>query len=304
MTTVRALNSPTDAEKRKQARSIWTDSFIRFLKDRLSVIATIGLVIILFACYLGPVIVENVYDVDPNSTNLAASYTQPNSENLLGTDAYGRDQLIRLLYGGRVSLAIAVTTSMFSISFGLFMGLAAGYFGGWVDSFIMWFITTLNAIPSLMLLILLAAVLTPSVSTLIFSLTLISWTTTMRLVRGETLSHRSREYVLSAEAIGARPLRIMYVQILPNVFSVFIVALALQVGTLILVEAALSFLGLGVRPPTPSWGNMLTEAQRYFRQGPHLSILPGLMIVATVLSLYLIGDGLRDAFDPQASKKK
>jgi peptide/nickel transport system permease protein len=173
---------------------------------------------------------------------------------------------------------------------------------GFIDDLIMWFITTLNSIPTLMLLILIASVLTPSVETLILVLTIISWTGSMRLVRGETLANREREYIISAKALGAGPFRVMFMHILPNVFSVLITALAIEIGTLILVESALSFLGLGVRPPEPSWGNMLTGAQTYLRQGAHLAIFPGLMIVLTVLSLYLIGDGFRDAFDPRSTK--
>lgn len=302
MTTVRALNSPNDSEKRKQARSIWTDSFIRFLKDRLSVIATIGLVIILFACYLGPVIVENVYDVDPNSTNLAASYTQPNSENLLGTDAYGRDQLIRLLYGGRVSLAIAVTTSMFSISFGLFMGLAAGYFGGWVDSFIMWFITTLNSIPAIFMFLVVSTVWSPSPEALIFIFAVFGWTGTCRLVRGEVFSQRERDYVLAARALGSSNWQIISKHLLPNVVSIAIISLSLSAGGLILAESGLSFLGLGVQPPTPTWGNMLTDARDNFFNRSYLVIWPGVMIAVTVLCFFIIGDGLRDALDPTQRK--
>ena len=124
----------------------------------------------------------------------------------------------------------------------------------------------------------------------------------MRLIRGETLALRQHEYVISARAIGAGPLRIMFSHILPNTLSILLTTMAIQIGTIILVEAALSFLGLGVRPPEPSWGNMLTDAQAHFRQGAHMTILPGLMIVITVLSLYLLGDGLRDAFDPRSIK--
>jgi peptide/nickel transport system permease protein len=230
-----------------------------------------------------------------------ASLTHP-----LGTDNLGRDMLARLLYGGRVSLGIGFTAAIFSTLLGVSIGLLAGYYQGsslgFIDDGIMWFITTLNSIPTLLLLILLGSVLSPTITTLIFVLTIVSWTNTMRLIRGETIAHRSNEYVISAQAVGARPMRVMFVHVLPNTFSVLITALAIQVGTIILVESALSFLGLGVRPPEPSWGNMLTEAQAYFRQGAHMSILPGIMIVITVLSTYLIGDGLRDAFDPRSTK--
>jgi peptide/nickel transport system permease protein len=252
-------------------------------------------------------VVEKVFDV--NYTETAA--TEPalpigTAGHPLGTDTLGRDMLARLLYGGQVSLLIAFCASLLSTTIGVTIGLLAGYYQGgsfgFIDDLVMWFITTLNSIPTLMLLILIASVLTPSVPTLILVLTIVSWTGAMRLVRGETIANREREYILSAKALGASPLRIMFLHILPNVFSVLVTALAIEIGTLILVESALSFLGLGVRPPTPSWGNMLTDAQRHFRLGAHLSILPGLLIVVTVLSLYLIGDGLRDAFDPRSNK--
>jgi peptide/nickel transport system permease protein len=225
----------------------------------------------------------------------------------LGTDHLGRDHLARLLYGGQVSLSVGLASASFATTIGILIGLIAGYYtggpAGIVDDLIMWFITTLNSIPTLMLLILLASVLNPTVTTLIMVLTLISWTGTMRLVRGETLSQRNREYIVAARALGAGDFRIMFRHILPNILSILVVSLALQIGTLILVESALSFLGLGVREPTPSWGNMLTKAQSAFRQNIWLSVIPGLLISTTVLCLYVIGDGLRDAFDPQATKK-
>ncbi|NJL96140.1 MAG: ABC transporter permease [Anaerolineae bacterium] len=220
---------------------------------------------------------------------------------MLGTDHLGRDHLARLLYAGQISIGIAVAAGVSSTLIGVTVGLLAGFYQGgrlaMVDDLIMWFVITLNSIPSLMLLILLGSVLTPSVETLVGILTLISWSGIMRLVRGETIARREQEYIVAARSIGVRPLRIMFVHILPNVFSVTIVALMLGIGSLILVESALSFVNLGVRPPTPSWGNMLTTAQSSFRQAAHLSVLPGLLIVVTVLCLYLIGDGLRDAFD-------
>ena len=163
-----------------------------------------------------------------------------------------------------------------------------------------WVISTLNSIPSLFLLLIVAAVLQPSPSTLIIVLGFLGWTTTTRLVRGETLSIREREYIISARAAGASPMRIMFVHILPNLFSIIVITLAIDIGNLILVEAALSFLGLGIKAPIPSWGNMLTNAQSFFTKGAYLVVAPGLLIFVTVLCLYVIGDGLRDAFDPTA----
>lgn len=224
----------------------------------------------------------------------------------LGTDHLGRDMLARVLYGGRVSLLIGYVGAIASATVGVTVGLIAGFYQGGrfgiVDDLIMWFITTLNSIPTLLLLILIASVATPTIFMLILVLALVTWTGIMRLIRGETMSHRNKEYIVAARAMGANAPRIMFFHILPNTLSILVTTLAIQIGTVILVESALSFLGFGVRPPDPSWGNMLTGAQRHFRQGAHLSIIPGLMIVITVLCTYLIGDGLRDALDPRSTK--
>jgi peptide/nickel transport system permease protein len=189
---------------------------------------------------------------------------------------------------------------MLALGIGVSLGIVTGYYGGIIDDFVNWVIATLTSIPSLFLLLIVAAVLQPSAETLIIVLGFLGWTGTTRLVRGETLSLREREYVVSARAVGASPLRIMFVHILPNLFSVIVVTLAIDIGGLILVEAGLSYLGLGIKPPIPSWGNMLSKAQEFFVLGPHLVFMPGVMIFLTVLCLYVIGDGVRDAFDPTA----
>ncbi len=294
------------AEDKHASESLTRLALRRLSRDRLTLLAIGMLVILTVLSFMAPVI-EDLLDVSYTATD-------PTNEALplftaghpLGTDTLGRDMLARLLYAGQVSLLIAFCAAILSTTIGVTIGLIAGYYQGsrfgFVDDIVMWFITTLNSIPTLMLLILIASVLAPTVPTLILVLTIISWTGAMRLVRGETIANREREYILSAKALGASPFRIMFMHILPNVLSILITALAIEIGTLILVESALSFLGLGVRPPTPSWGNMLTDAQRHFRLGAHLSILPGLLIVLTVLSLYLIGDGVRDAFDPRSNK--
>jgi len=294
------------AEETHASDSLTRLALRRLRRDYLTLAALAVIVLLALASILAPVITESL-DVSYTDTSPSEKFLPIGSEShILGTDNLGRDLFARLLYGGQVSLKIAFSAAILSTTIGVTIGLIAGYYQGgpfgFIDDIIMWFITTLNSIPTLMLLILIASVLTPSVETLILVLTIISWTGTMRLVRGETLANREREYIISAKALGAGPLRVMFMHILPNVFSVLITALAIEIGTLILVESALSFLGLGVRPPTPSWGNMLTGAQTYLRQGAHLAIFPGLMIVLTVLSLYLIGDGVRDAFDPRSTK--
>jgi peptide/nickel transport system permease protein len=238
--------------------------------------------------------------VNANITNSDARFLPIGAEgHLLGTDNLGRDHLGRLLIAGRVSLGIGFASAILSLIIGVSLGIITGYYGGLVDDSINWIITTINAIPGLVLLLIVVALFSSGPVTLTLVLAFLTWTLTTRLVRGETLSIREQEYILGARAVGASDLRIMVVNILPNVFSVTIVTLAINIGNVILIESALSFLGLGVQPPTPSWGNMLSNSQTFFRSAPHLIIFPGVLIMITVLCLYIIGDGLRDAFDPK-----
>lgn len=282
----------------------------RLRRDYLTIGALVVLLILGLLSYLAPLISEYILNVDYRTTcsSTVDRFLPLGSEgHLLGTDDLCRDHLSRLLYGGRVSLSVALASAALSLIVGCTLGLVAGYNQGGrykiIDDVLMWFISTLNSVPSLYLLILIAAMLDPTVFTLIIILSIFSWTFTMRLVRGQTLALRETEYVVAARALGAGPIRIMFLHILPNVFSVLVIDLATNIGYLILSESALSFLNLGVREPTPSWGNMLSNSQSFFHYGPHLVVFPGVLIVITVLCTYLIGDGLRDAFDPQASKK-
>ena len=238
--------------------------------------------------------------MDPIAINLKNNYAPLFAVgHPLGADELGRDQLSRLLYGGQVSLSIAFFTAIFSISIGIAIGVFAGFYGESVDDFIMWLVTTLNSIPSLFLLITINAVLSPGPATLVFMLSGIGWTGVARLVRGETLSLKQREYNIAARAIGASSMRIIFVHIVPNVFSLLIIILAQTMSGLILLEAALSYIGFGIQPPIPSRGNMLSNSVDYIRRAQHLVFLPGLLITTTVFCFYLIGDCLRDAFDPK-----
>jgi peptide/nickel transport system permease protein len=217
---------------------------------------------------------------------------------ILGADDLGRDQLSRLLYAGRISLKIGFLAGILSIGIGIGLGIITGFFGGRVDDGVVWLITTINSIPFFFTILIVSAILSPDENSLILVLGFLGWTGTTRLVRGETISLREREYVIGARAVGASNSRVMFRHILPNLISVIVINLAIDIGILILVEASLSFLQVGVKPPTPTWGNMLTNAQSLFRTGPHLVFWPGFMIFITVLCLYVAGDGIRDAFDP------
>jgi peptide/nickel transport system permease protein len=270
----------------------------RLRRDRLTLVAlgVIGFLVII--SFLAPIF-ERSLGLSFEDTDLTRQFLPIGTPgHFFGTDDLGRDQFIRLLYAGQISLLIAFVAAVLSLLIGMSLGVITGYFGGIIDDICNWLITTLNSIPQLFLLLIVSAVLSPGPLTLILILGLLGWTGTMRLVRGETLGIREREYIIGARAIGSSDWRVMFVHIMPNLFSIVIVSLAIDIGSLILVESALSFLGLGVKPPVPTWGNMLTDASNFFNKGGHLVVMPGLMITITVLCLYVIGDGIRDAFDP------
>ncbi len=276
----------------------------RLRKDRLTILAMTVVIILAILSFSAPLITQAL-GVSPTRTQTDKTFLPPGSPvHILGTDDLGRDHLARLLYAGQVSLRIAFLAAGLSLTIGVALGIITGFYGGIIDDIINWLIATLTSVPLLFLLLIISSVLRslsnapPSDISLIIALGFLGWTGTTRIVRGETLSLREREYIISARAIGATPWRIMFTHILPNLFSVIVIALAIDIGSLILTEAALSFLGLGVMPPIPSWGNMLSNSQTFFTKGVHLVIFPGLLIFITVLCLYVIGDGIRDAFDP------
>jgi peptide/nickel transport system permease protein len=287
-----------DPSQRIRSRSHWSRALDRLKKDYLTLTALGVIALFTLLAVTAPMIGNHILHQTPTGENLYNIYAQPNAEHLLGTDQKGRDHLTRLLYAGGVSLKIAYIAAAISLTIGVALGLISGYYRGVVDDVLVWLVTTLNSIPNLFLLIIIASVLNPGEQTLILILGFLGWTGTLRLVRGETLSLREREFVLAARAMGASGIRIMVQHILPNLLSIVIITLAIDIGVLILTETVLSFLGFGVAPPTPSWGNMLTNAQADWKRVPLLAIMPGLLITITVLCMYVIGDGIRDALDP------
>ncbi len=271
----------------------------RLRRDRPTLAAMFMIALLASLAVLAPLI-GDLLDVDPYEQELRNKYLGVGAPgHPLGTDELGRDHLSRLLYGGQISLGIAFAAAILSLCIGVAVGAFAGFYGGFLDDFILWFITTLNSIPGLFLLIIITAVLSPSPPAMVLVFAIIGWTGTTRLVRAETYSLKQRDYVIAAQAMGASDLRIMFAHIVPNVFSLLIISLSQAMVGLILAESALSFIGFGIQAPTPTWGNMLNNALDYMRRAPHLMILPGLLISVTVFCIYLIGDGLRDAFDPK-----
>jgi peptide/nickel transport system permease protein len=271
----------------------------RLFRDRLTLFAMGIILLMVIVSLLADVISQQILGVDPNSTDLQVTFQAPSREHLLGTDQIGRDQLARLLVGGRTSLAIGFAGAFIAMTVGVAVGLSAGFFGGRIDDVVMWIINTLQSIPQIFLLLIVFALFSPTPTSLVLILGFLSWVGTSRLVRGEVFSVRERDYVTASRALGASQATLMTRHILPNIIPIVIIVTAIDIGTLILIESALSFIGLGVQPPTATWGNMLAKAQQYFHLGPHLIIFPGLLITITVLCLFLIGDGLRDALDPR-----
>ena len=289
----------------------------RFLRHRLAVTSLIFLIVMGAGAIAAPLLAHGL-GVEAFGIDLFNRFAPADAQHLLGTDEVGRDLFTRLLYGGRVSLAVGLTAAVFSALIGTIVGLVAGFNGGRLDALLMRVTDGIIALPILPLLIVLAAVdLTKlgisveasggeaaNLTRLIVIIALVGWPTVARLVRAETLSLKTRDYVVAARAQGATPAYIMRRHILPNTLAVIVVATTLSIGNIILLESVLSFLGLGIQPPTASWGNMLTNAQELVWSEPHLAIWPGCMLFATVIAFNFLGDGLQDALDPKSGERE
>lgn len=241
---------------------------------------------------------------------LTDSHQGPSAHHLLGTDELGRDSLSRLLYGARISLTVAVAVEAFVVVLGMLVGLAAGFFGGWIDSILMRTTDVMLAFPDVLLAILLLGTLgttnaSPerSITLVILALGVTGWPPLARLVRGQVLTLRKREFVEAARALGATNGRILARHILPNLLSPVLVAVTVDTAGVILAEATLSFLGIGIQRPYPSWGRMIEDALEYYRSEPRLLILPSVVLSVTVIALNFLGDGLRDALDPRSRRR-
>jgi peptide/nickel transport system permease protein len=227
----------------------------------------------------------------------------PSSEFPLGTDEFGRDMLSRIIHGSRISLEVGIITTAISAFVGVFLGVLAGYFGGRLDNFIQGTVDISWAFPTVLMAIFMVAVLGPGLGNVMIAVGLVYWGGFERVVRGQVLSLREWEFVLAARTIGAHDLNIMFRHLLPNVMSPVIVMMTLMLGDAILIEATLSFLGMGAQPPIPSWGSILASGRSYLILAPWVTLFPGIAILLTVLSFNLLGDGLRDALDPRLKNR-
>ena len=236
---------------------------------------------------------------DPGKTDVSLKLKSPSPQHYMGTDQLGRDVFSRMLHGAKVSLSVGFVAVAISIFIGILVGAIAGYYSGWVDSFLMRFVDIMLCFPSFFLILTVVALLGPSLFKVMVVIGITSWMGTSRFVRAEFLSLRERDFVQAAKALGVKDHRIIFRHILPNALAPVFVTATLDVATAILVEAGLSFLGFGVQPPAPSWGNILTEGRTYIFDAWWLTLFPGLAILITVLSFNLLGEGLRDALDPR-----
>ena len=261
---------------------------------RRALIAGCVVVLLALAAIVGPVL----YDTDPNTLDLARSAAPPGEGHPLGTDESGRDVLGRLLAGGRVSLAVGFAAVACSGLLGLSLGALAGLGGRRIDAFVMRLTDAMMSIPAMFLIITTLALFGTSVAGLVIAIGATSWMGLARLVRAELMAIREQAYVEAAKALGARPLRLLARHALPHLLPTVLVNLTFGIGTAILMESALSFIGLGIQPPSASWGNMLTNAQSYLYASPWLAVYPGLLILITVVAVNVLGDALRDATEP------
>lgn len=279
-------------------RSLAMQTFIRVFHSKLAVTGMVIVFLIVLLAILAPVLTP----YSPTQTDILNSNLGPSAEHIFGTDDAGRDILTRILYGARYSLVLGIFGALFSTVAGIIVGAFAGYFGRWTDNVIMRAMDVLQSIPGILIAIIIAAVLGTGFWRTIIALTVGGIVPAVRITRGQILAERTREYVEAAESINSGKLRIMFSEVLPNTMSPLIVHTTTAIGGTILVAASLSYIGLGVRPPTPEWGAMLTEGSQVVLAHPHIVLFPGLAIAITVLAVSIFGDGLRDALDPKMKR--
>ena len=287
------VNAPADIKKKSQFVEVWK----RLCRNKTAVLGLVIVALLTLMAILSPILID--YETQVIKTNYSEALQAPNADHWFGTDEMGRDILLRVMYGSTVSLSIGVVTVAVSLTVGLILGAAAGYFGGKTDMIIMRIMDIFLAIPGTLLAICIVASLGNSIPNLVIAQAVSSIPTFSRVVRGAVITARDADYVEAARAIGAKDATIIFHEVLPNSLAPIIVQTTLQVASVILSIAGLSFIGLGIPAPRPEWGAMLSGARAYIRDYSYMCLFPGLAIMITILSLNLLGDGLRDALDPR-----
>jgi peptide/nickel transport system permease protein len=292
------MQTPELAQKRRsQGRII----FERFLHNRVAAGGAVFLIVLFLFCFLGPFVTGHN---QPDAIQLAQPFASPSLQFPFGADDVGRDSFARAMTGGQVSLLVGICSMLMAVVLGVGIGSFAGYYGGIIDNILMRVTDTILAVPLYLLLFVLSATFTDGTPiSVIILISIFGWTTSARLIRGEFLAQKEREYIQVARSVGARDLRLMFRHILPNAIGPIIVNATLLIGNNIILESVLSYFGFGVKIPIASWGSMISVGQGFFDSDPWLTIVPGVLIVLTVLSCNLVGDGLRDALDPHMTER-
>jgi ABC-type dipeptide/oligopeptide/nickel transport system permease subunit len=286
----------TDSKTQKvEKTSLFLETLQRMLKSPGAKVGTVLFSLIVLVCICAPLIAPYA----PNEMDLKNMYSSPSSSHWLGTDGLGRDLLSRLLYGGRYSLALGLSASLFGAFVGIVLGSIAGYFGGKIETMIMRLMDIWSSLPGMLLCILISATLGSGFFNTVMALAVGEVPVGVRLIRGQILKERTKEYLEAAEAINCSKTSIMFRHLLPNVIQPVLVNVTMGIGMVITMAAALSYIGLGVQPPTPEWGALLSAGRLHILNYPYLIMFPGLVIAITVLAINLMGDGLRDALDPK-----
>jgi peptide/nickel transport system permease protein len=292
-----------------QGRSQWQLTWRRLRQDKVAMISLAVIVVMVALALAAPVFVSITHHPPniayPNTgEDAAGNPVGPGTNGFwLGTDGTGRDLLIRILYGARISLFVGFFTTAIGVLAGVTVGLVAGYFGGFIDTVLARFTDAVLAFPYVVLALALAVVLGPSLTVIIGVIAFFSWAAIARIVRGQTLSIKEKEYIEAARSLGAGPFRIMFLDILPNLLAPVLVLATLYIPTAIVFEATLSYLGLGIQPPTASWGNMLSDAQNFYQVAWWYVVFPAAVLLITTLAFNLLGDGIRDAMDPRTERE-
>lgn len=280
-------------KKKSQISQIW----FRFKKNKLAVFGLVLLLVLIFVSIFAPLFAD--YETDALAKDVYNKLSGPNGEHILGTDHYGRDLFARIIYGGRISLLIAILEVSISLCIGCIIGASAGYFGGAVDNVLMRIMDIFLSLPQTLMAVAIVAAMGPGVTNLIIAMVIASVPWFSRVVRSTVLTIRNQEYIEAARACGTSNARIIIKHVLPNSIGPIIVQATMEIGIAIMSIAALSFVGLGIQAPTPEWGSMLSEGKTYMQLAPNLVLFPGIAIMLSVMALNLIGDGLRDALDPR-----
>ena len=275
--------------------NFYSESFQRFCKNKVAVVSALILISLIVICFIAPLITS----YDPEKQVLSERLLLPSLKHWWGTDQYGRDIFTRCVYGCRVSLSVGIISQLIATIIGYFMGVTAGYVGGKTDDTISFVMQVFSSFPFLLFAMALMYALGPGITNLYISLGLLSWASTAKLIRGQVMQLKGQEYIQACKVDGGSTLRIILKHLLPNCIPMLIVSITLGIPSAILSEASLSYLGLGVPSPKPSWGSMIAESQDFIRSNTYYSLFPGLCIIVTVMAFNMMGDGLRDALDPK-----